>query len=307
MPTRPVTWDLDIPPASLLEPVKKTPPVGDVPSLDKLRTSLMGTRFELLKISTFAAFLLAFVGVSIHGSNLTNPDNQFAANTGAAIKGLAKAVANQTASLRGKTEVLALAAAQKAEAVVGHAVGTTRAATLSSPVMVAEADVPSMALHHKAHSVRPAPFETASLESHHIHRGHHHHASVDMAAAEMPTGAANPQWSGNLLDLPDFVSAEGSKAGHKVLDAMQGGIEVGGLPHHLRSKGEGALNSIGSHFDVTNPDSLTLRDPSSILDGLFSPDSLVAAMAALLLYMIFVVVLVQIKGGLRALGGSPAV
>jgi hypothetical protein len=31
---------------------------------------------------------------------------------------------------------------------------------------------------------------------------------------------------------------------------------------------------------------------------------MVAAMAALLLYMIFVVVLVQIRGGLRSLGGN---
>lgn len=122
-----------------------------------------------------------------------------------------------------------------------------------------------------------------------------------VASAEM----ADPQWSGNLLDLPDFVSAEGSKASHRLLDVMQGGIELSGLPH-LRSKGEGVAASFGSHFDVTNPGSVTFRDPSSIFQGLISPDSLLAAMAALLLYMIFVVVLVQIKGGLRALAGSQA-
>ena len=87
---------------------------------------------------------------------------------------------------------------------------------------------------------------------------------------------------------------------------MQGGIELSGLPH-LRSKGEGAMKSLGSHFDAANPNGVAFHNPSSMFEGLVSPDSLVAAMAALLLYMIFVVVLVQIKGGLRALGGSHAV
>jgi hypothetical protein len=41
--------------------------------------------------------------------------------------------------------------------------------------------------------------------------------------------------------------------------------------------------------------------------SLVTPDSLVAGIAALLLYLIFVVVLVRIKGGLRAAGGSHAV
>ena len=306
MPTRPVTWDLDIPPASLLEPAKNTPPASEVPSLAKLRASLMGTRFELLKISTFAAFLLAFVGVAIHGSHLANPDNQFAANAGSAIEGLLKAVSNQTASLCGKTEAVALAAAHKPQAVVGHARATT--STPSSLVMIAQADVPAVTqathmarVHHKAHAVKPAQFDTVSLPSRHGHRGRHQHAPVVVAAAEAPARAPDPEWSGNLPDLPNFVTAESSKAGHRILDALSG------LPH-LRSKGASVMDSLGSHFDVTNPDSVAVRDhPSSIFENLFTPDSLVAGIAALLLYMIFVVVLVRIKGGLRAIGGSHAV
>ena len=193
MPTRPVTWDLDVPPVNLLAPAKKTPPASEVPSLDKLRASLMGTRFELLKISTFAAFLLAFVGVAIHGSHLANPDNQFAANTGAAIKGMAKAVSNRTASLRGKTEALALAAAQKAQAAVDHATGTA----MTASALVSGHDCRSQRAGGYACQARragssqgacgePAQSETASLESHHSHRGRHRHAPVVVAAAEMP-------------------------------------------------------------------------------------------------------------------------
>ena len=300
MPTRPVTWDLDIPPASLLEPAKKTLPAGGVPSLDKLRTSLMGTRFELLKISTFAAFLLGFVGVAIHGSHLANPDDQFAANTGAALSGIARTVSNQTASLRGKTEAIALAATEKARAIVQHATGIQP----SSPVMMAKADLHAKRSrrHHKAQTTQSAPVEMASLGSHHNRHGRHHQEPVVMAAAEMQ---ADPQWSGNLLDLPDFVTAESSVAGHKILNAMQGGIEASGS--NLRNQGQNAARSIGSHFDVTNPDAMAFRNPTSMLQDLLSPDSLMAAMAALLLYMIFVVVLVQIKGGIRSLGSSHAV
>ena len=123
-----------------------------------------------------------------------------------------------------------------------------------------------------------------------------------MAAAEMQ---ADPQWSGNLLDLPDFVTAESSVAGHKILNVMQGGIEAS--RSDLRNKSQNAVRSIGSHFDVTNPDATAFRNPTSMLQDLLSPDSLMAAMAALLLYMIFVVVLVQIKGGIRSLGSSHAV
>jgi len=258
----------------------------------------MGTRFELLKISTFAAFLLGFVGVAIHGSHIASPDDQFAANTGAAFSGLAKAVSVHTASLRGEAEAIALAATQKVRAVVQHATGT------SAPVMMAKADLHAKhsLAHHKTDATASAPIQTASLESHHSRHGHHHHEPVVMAAAEMQ---ADPQWSGNLLDLPDFVTAESSVAGHKILNVMQGGIEASGTS--LRNQGQNAAHSIGSHFDVTNPDALAFHSPTSILEDLISPDSLMAGMAALLLYMIFVVVLVQIKGGIRSLGGSHAV
>jgi len=293
MPTRPVTWDLDIPPESLLEPAKQSPPIGDVPSLKKLRNSLMGTRFELLKISTFAAFLLGFVGVSIHGSHLSNPDNQFVANTGAAFRGFSTAVFDRTAALRDRTESLALAMAHKA---TGHNAG-------ASAVMLAKADLAYTHAHHKAAAEQSTPVEVASLEpQHRIHRPHHHHGSVEIASAEM---SSNAQWSGNLIDLPNFVTAKSSEAGHKLVDVVQGGIELSSVPQ-LRSKGQHAAEALGSHFDVTNPSSLTMRDPGSIFEGLVSSDSLVAAMAALLLYMIFVVVLVQIRGGLRSFSGNQA-
>ncbi len=88
MPTRPVSWDLDVPPATLLDPVSKTPSVSEAPTLAKLRASLIGTRFEVVKIATFAVFLLALVALAVHGSHLANPENQFVANSIAVARGL---------------------------------------------------------------------------------------------------------------------------------------------------------------------------------------------------------------------------
>jgi hypothetical protein len=67
------------------------------------------------------------------------------------------------------------------------------------------------------------------------------------------------------------------------------------------------LNSFGSHFNVMDPDGLTLHSPATILAALASPESLLAAMAALMFYMIFVVVMVRLRGGQRTLGRSQAV
>ena len=122
----------------------------------------------------------------------------------------------------------------------------------------------------------------------------------------MSVGALVAARSAGPVALTDFVSAEVSGFGHRILGLMQGGVELSGLPD-LPNKGRGVLNSFGSHFDVTNPDSLALRSPSTMLAALASPESLLAAMAGLMLYMIFVVVLVRLRGGQRALGGSHAV
>jgi hypothetical protein len=292
-----VTWDLDIPPENLLEPPTPAPPPRDVPSIDKLRASLMGTRFELLKISTFAAFLLGFVGIAIHGSHLNNPDNPFVADTSAAFRGLALTVSNQTLSLGGETRTLALAATLKAEAALG------KSAAPLTHVMIAQVGEPAHAKRgargHHAASDAPAT-QLAKVEPRHLRRGHHQ-ASVEVASAE----TSDAQWSGSLLDLPNYVTAEGSKAGHKILDVVQGGVRLNDAPQ-THSKRAHSMSSAPRHHEAANPESLAARDSSSFFEGMISPDSMIAAMAALLLYLIFVVVLVQIKGGLRAFGDSQA-
>jgi len=307
VPTRPVTWDLDIPPASPLESVKKTPPAREVPSIAKLRISLTGTRFELLKISTFAAFLLAFVGVAIHGSHLANPDNQFAANSAAAIKALAGSVSNQSTSLFGETEALALGATQKAWGFVDYDAETLGTAPASSRQTTAAADAAATRVarvHHKA--MKPVEFETASLRLHPGLGGRHRHSPVAVTGVKMHVVAGDRQRSGNPLEVLEFVAAEGWNAGYRFLNLMQSGIGLSGLSH-LPSKGKGAMNSLRNRFDVTNPDSAALLNPSSMFESLVSADNLAAGIAALLFYMIFVVVLVRAKGGLRAFAMSHAV
>jgi hypothetical protein len=298
MPTRPVTWDLDIPPESLLESPRPAPPPRDVPSIDRLRASLMGTRFEFLKISAFAAFLLGFVGVAVHGSQLNNPDNPLVANTSAAFKGLAATVSNQTVSIRGETATLALAATRRAEAALAR---TTAPTAHVLAAQTARADqLKNSAAHRGIEGTSAA--EVAALGAQHLRRAHHHPAPVEVAAAET---SSDSQWSGSLLDLPNFVSAEGSKAGHRILQVMQGGAQSNAIAQ-TRGKRAHAKSLAVRHHEAANPDSLTARDSTSFVAGMLAPDRMVAAMAALLLYLIFVVVLVQIKGGLRAFGDNHA-
>jgi hypothetical protein len=300
MATRPVTWELDVPPENLLDPIKQTPPPGDPPNIDKLRALLMGTRFELLKISTFAAFLLSFVAIAVHGSHLNNPDNPFVANTNAAFKDLAGAVSTRTVLLGGKTEALALAATHKAEVALGHG------ASANAPVRIAQADTsirikhPAVVAHHQAHAAQAAEVQTAALDAQQVHQVHHarrHHEAVEVASAD----ASNPQWSGSLLDLPNFVTAEGNKAGQVLLNAVEGGTVA-----KSKSATHKAERAITTHRHAATMRASTKSEWSSYFDGLMAPDSMIAAMAALLLYLIFVVILVQMKGGLRALTDSQA-
>jgi hypothetical protein len=120
MPTRPVTWELDVPPPGLLKRAAKAPSGAEIPSLHQLRSSLMGTRLEFLKISTFAVFLLVSVGVAIHGSHLANSNNQFTADADVAIRSLADVVSRQIASIRGKIEALTPATMNNARSIVGN-------------------------------------------------------------------------------------------------------------------------------------------------------------------------------------------
>ena len=223
MPTRPVSWDLDAPPPSLLGPARKASPASEVPSLRKLRKSLVGARFELLKVSMFAAFLLAVVGIAIHGSHLGNLDNQFAANAASAIKAMTTAVSSRSAALHAGTEALTLAAVHNARALLGRATVTP-----SSPATIPKTDV--AAVRHVAHVV-PVIHGVRSV----------HPGRVDLVSRE---------------------------------------------PH---SEG------------------VAIRNNSSIFKDLLAPDSLVAGITALFLYIVFVVVLVRKKGGLRAFSRSHAV
>ena len=297
MPTRPVTWDLDIPPENLFKPVKRPPLPGDPPNIDKLRALLMGTRFELLKISTFAVFLLSFVAIAVHGSHLTNPDNPFAANTDAAFKDLASALSHRTVSLSGKTEAIALAATHKAEVALGDS------DKVNSPVMPVEADTTvhgkqAARSRHHAHPGQAAEIQTAALDTNQIHHARRHHEAVEIAAAE----ASNPHWSGSLRDLTSLLTAEGSKASQKLLDVVQGGSDL----KTARATQHTEHTMTSSQRRAATVEASAVHESTSFFDGLITPDSMIAAMAALLLYLIFVVILVQMRGGLRALVGSQA-
>ena len=288
MPTRPVTWDLDVPPEDLLEQVKPPPLPGDPPNIDKLRALLTGTRFELLKISTFAVFLLSFVAIAVHGSHLNNPDNPFVANTDAAFKDLAGTVSHQTVALGDKTAALALTATHRAEAALGHP------ALLNPPTETAQADTSahdkSGAMpHHHAHPVRAEQVQVAALVARPVHHARKHENPVEVASGE----ASNSQWSGSLLGLSNFVTAEGNKA-RGLIDAVEQGEAKPASKAHATAM---------SHKHAASA-STRAAHQSSLLDQFLAPDSMLAAMAALLLYLLFVVILVQMKGGLRATAGD---
>jgi len=185
----------------------------------------MGSRFELLKVSTFAAFLLAFVGVAIDGSHLANSDNQFVANTGAAIGDLSGAVSRQTTSLHREAEALALAATHKVHAMLDDARGTIASSSLLATNADADTSAAHLArVHGQAHVVRPPVFDRLSLRAQHTHRGRPRRVPEDMANREVPVVAPAPEWSGNLLDLPDFVTAEISQFPQRIVGLMHGGV-----------------------------------------------------------------------------------
>ncbi len=222
MATRPVTWELDVRPASLFGPPKKIGPVSEVPSLATLRASLTGTRFEFLKVSAFAACLVALIALALHGSRLANSDSQFAANAEAAARGLANSVYKRVASLRDATGALVDAASHPRPASMGHADALAAPARISTAQVSTAAHLNSVSRpHRKARAGRIAQPMVAPLQP--------------------------------------------------------------------------------------RADAASLRFPASIFLSLVSPDALIAAIAALLLYTIFVVVFVRINGGMRALRGSHAV
>ncbi|HVN28909.1 MAG TPA: hypothetical protein VMT64_10510 [Candidatus Binataceae bacterium] len=294
MPTRPVTWDLDVPPENLLEPAKQAPPPGDPPNIDKFRALLTGTRFELVKIATFAAFLFSFVAIAVHGSHLTNPDNPFVADTNAAFKDLASEVSKQTHAIGEGTEALALAASHQAEVAIG------RVDSPGAPVTVAASGVP---VHGKQaarseSSTHPAQARVAMLDANPVHPAHHGHHSVEVASDQV----SHPRWSGSLLDLPNLISTEGNRAGRKLLDAMTGKFE----PDTVAAAHRGKRVAPQVHKHMTVKQTSPSQQSPSFFQGLIAPDSLLAAMAALVLYLIFVVILVQIRGGLRAFADNQA-
>ncbi len=267
MPTRPVSWDLDVPPANLLASVKPALPVSQVPSLARLRRSLLGTRFELLKISTFAAFLLVSVGIAIHGSHLEDSNNQFAASAGAVFNGLRETASNRAASLRNEAKNLASTA-------TSHRTPTS--SRPKPPVAIAQASVPAPIRSHQMRGRHPAvvvPHEPTSIEG------------------------PGPRWSGQLLDLPDFVLAEGNLAGRKILGMLNGSP-------HRRGKTETVIDKVHDRFAAVNPAGTAVRKPSSTFGRPVAPGSMIVAILALVLYIVFVIVLVRVKGGLSAVGGS---
>ncbi len=226
MPTRPVTWELDIPPASLLQSASKTPVANEVPGIQKLRSSLMGSRFEMLKVSTFATCLLAFLGLAIHGSHLASSDNQFAANAAFTIETLATNVSRATVSVRGKSEALASAMVDKIRSLAGHA----------SP----------------ATSMRWAP---------------------PTITKSKPTADKHP---GRVMS--SHRQPRAASATH--------------------------LNTASLHQALATTEAPETAAPFKIL---LTPDSMAAGIMGLLLYVLFAVVLIRKRGGLRAFGDRPAI
>jgi hypothetical protein len=316
MPTRPVTWELDVPPGAPMADRKAQSAAKEIPSIADLRGSLVGGRFELLKIGAFAAFLFGFVAIAVHGSHVTSADNQFAAATGAAINGLAGTISNESgalaATMHGKTAALASSAMQSATAAVDHVGVAFRTVENSSTSSVAQLPAPAaehVARNHRhsnratAHAVPTEATGRVEKVAFVAQRAHHRHqASQKLVIAETPASEIPVEWSGNILDLPDFLSAEGSRVVQSGVSLLHGSVQVGFSS--MRNRGQSMMSSLGNKFDVTNPESFNVNSPSSIFASLFNRENAVAAGAALLLYMIFVVVLVQVKGSLRAVGSG---
>ena len=179
MPIRPVTWELDVPPSGLLKRAARTPAVAEIPSLDQLRSSLMGTRLEFLKISAFAVFLLASVGVAVHGSHLANSNNQFAASADVAMRSLADAVSRRTASNRGKLEALAPATMHNTRRIDGvHQLRRSDQTTSATTIASIAAPVVERLRHlsqnyEKERAANPVRIDSAPLQER-IDRGRLH-------------------------------------------------------------------------------------------------------------------------------------
>lgn len=295
MPTRPVTWDIEAPPDQRAQNAAGN---GEnepkAPALADLRGSLIGTRFELLKIATFAAFLCAVTLFAIQGTDVANPNNQFTATTSVALGGLVDTVS-------GTAKTVLYSASVEGRQALAKVASLGNTPTANAAVQVA---LPTHGTHHLKGAKHPSHVEYASF---HPPTGKHRHRK-QLAQPEVdPTIYVPPivRWSGNVLDLPDFVSAETSVAYHSVGAFIHGSAESFEVPD-VRSHGQQMVNSLRNHLDVTDPDSFAVHGPSAMVSGALNADTAVAAAAALMLYMMFVVVMVQMRGGFRAARRHPA-
>jgi hypothetical protein len=290
MPTRPVTWDSDIPPDVRPEGAPADASLArETPCLADLRGSLIGTRFEFLKIATFAAFLCALAIFAVQGTDVANPDNQFAATTGVALSGLVDTVSGTaktvfySASIEGRYALARVAS-------LGNTPTASAAMQIPTPKHLVN-------LRHSKSAKRTPHVVNTSFEPPHKYHPHRKSRSRPVAGPEIVV-PPQLQWSGNLLDLPDFLSAKCVAAFNGLTRFVRGSASSVEVPN-LHDKGESMVISLRSHLDVASPDRFRVQSPSTLIDGLVNVDTAVAAGAALLLYLMFVVVVAH-RGSLRA-------
>lgn len=276
------------------------------PPLDRFRGVLVGGRHELLKTMAFALGFILILGAFAARAHLASPDNQFAADTRAAIGAFGGTLASGASALTGAAGGAIGLAAQRVSAAIRG--GQTAAPVSVAPAPAAAVASPSPAPHAPASTAGRRPVVAFASASHPVQTAMRPQSSVAgvekrEAKAQAPaparnSGAAPAGTGARTLDAPaDDIGHEFSKAYYGILSFFASGTSG------FRTEAENWMNWLTDRLDLTRADAgFNPQDPSSLLQSMTGVRAAIAVAGALLFLVVVLGFTFSVKDYLRNAG-----